>query len=96
MGTEAPKFNVCLVGSGGVGTIGSVVLEKSGRAKVTAVLRSKYEAVRERGWDIESVDHGVLKGWRPSRGRHSQQASEHLRCGGLYSRSRRALDLPIA
>jgi ketopantoate reductase len=72
MGSDIKQFNVCLVGSGGVGTIGSVVLEKSGRAKVTAVLRSKYKAVSERGWDIESVDHGVLKGWKPNRGTHSR------------------------
>ncbi|KFX96405.1 hypothetical protein O988_05343 [Pseudogymnoascus sp. VKM F-3808] len=67
MGSNAPKVNVCLIGSGGVGTIGSVVLENSGRARVTAVLRSKYKVVSEKGWDIESVDHGTLKGWKPSR-----------------------------
>ncbi|OBT84215.1 2-dehydropantoate 2-reductase [Pseudogymnoascus sp. 03VT05] len=67
MGSNAPKCSVCLIGSGGVGTIGSVVLENSGRAHVTAVLRSKYKIVSERGWDIESVDHGTLKGWKPSR-----------------------------
>ncbi|KAJ5385743.1 2-dehydropantoate 2-reductase [Penicillium cosmopolitanum] len=61
------KRNICLIGSGGVGTIASLVLEKSGRAEVTAVLRSKFAVIRERGWDIESVDHGCLKGWRPTR-----------------------------
>jgi len=63
------EFNVCLVGSGGVGTIAAVVLEKSGKARVTAVLRSKFEVVNEHGWDIESVDHGRLKNWKPSRGK---------------------------
>ncbi|KAE9367548.1 2-dehydropantoate 2-reductase [Stipitochalara longipes BDJ] len=61
------EFNICLVGSGGVGTIAAVVLEKSGRARVTAVLRSKFDVVNEHGWDIESVDHGRLKNWKPSR-----------------------------
>jgi ketopantoate reductase len=65
---EAQKYNICLIGSGGVGTIASVVLEKSGLAKVTAVLRSRYQVVSEEGWDIDSVDHGVLRGWKPSRG----------------------------
>jgi ketopantoate reductase len=65
---ENPKYNICLIGSGGVGTIVAVVLEKSGQAKVTAVLRSRYEIVKEKGWDIDSVDHGVLRGWRPSGG----------------------------
>lgn len=65
---EGMHYNICLVGGGGVGMIAAVVLEKSGRASVTAVLRSKYAIIKERGWDIESVDHGILKGWRPSRG----------------------------
>ncbi|BDD54577.1 hypothetical protein MAP00_000183 [Monascus purpureus] len=59
--------NICLVGSGGVGTIASLVLEKSGRAKVTAVLRSRYAIVKEKGWNIDSIDHGKLDGWRPFR-----------------------------
>ncbi|KAI9746635.1 MAG: hypothetical protein M1818_000349 [Claussenomyces sp. TS43310] len=58
--------NICLVGSGGVGTIAALTLQNSG-ATVTAVLRSKYAIVEEKGWDIESIDHGTLKGWRPSR-----------------------------
>ncbi|EKD21266.1 uncharacterized protein L3040_000694 [Drepanopeziza brunnea f. sp. 'multigermtubi'] len=65
---EAEKeFNICLVGSGGVGTIAAVVLEKSNKARVTVVLRGSYELVNEKGFDIESVDHGSLKGWKPSR-----------------------------
>jgi ketopantoate reductase len=66
--TPEKEFNICLVGSGGVGTIAALVLEKSGRARVTAVLRSKFDIVNEQGWDIESVDHGRLKNWKPSRG----------------------------
>lgn len=62
------EFNICLVGSGGVGTIAALVLENSGRARVTAVLRSSYDTVIEKGWDIESVDHGPRQAWRPSRG----------------------------
>ena len=66
--SEKEKYNICLIGSGGVGTIAAVVLEKSGRAKVTAIIRSRYNIVKEKGWDIDSVDHGMLRGWRPSRG----------------------------
>ena len=61
-------LNTCLIGSGGVGTIVSLVLEKSQRVNVTAVLRSNYDIVKEKGFDIDSVDHGRLSGWRPSRG----------------------------
>ncbi|RDW82788.1 hypothetical protein BP6252_03900 [Coleophoma cylindrospora] len=65
MGSQE-QLNVCLIGSGGVGTIAAVVLEKAG-TKVTAVLRSKYAVVSEKGWDLESVDHGNVKGWKPTR-----------------------------
>jgi hypothetical protein len=33
--TSEKEFNICWVGTGGVGTIAAVVLEKSDRAKVT-------------------------------------------------------------
>ncbi|KAH7348587.1 2-dehydropantoate 2-reductase family [Rhexocercosporidium sp. MPI-PUGE-AT-0058] len=67
--TQEPEkeFNICLVGSGGVGTIAALVLEKSGRARVTVVLRGSYGVVSEKGFDIESVDHGDFIRWKPSR-----------------------------
>jgi ketopantoate reductase len=86
--TPEKEFNICLVGSGGVGTIAAVVLEKSGRARVTAVLRSKFDIVNEQGWDIESVDHGRLKNWKPSRGGsevvQSSKCSRYKRNGNIY------------
>jgi ketopantoate reductase len=59
---------VCMVGSGGVRTFAALVLEKSARAKVTVVLRSKYNVVNNQGWDIKIVDHGRLENWKPSHG----------------------------
>ncbi|CAM1505628.1 Fc.00g112650.m01.CDS01 [Cosmosporella sp. VM-42] len=41
-------------------------LETGGQAAVTAVLRSNYAAVKESGFTIHSVDHGEVKGFRPS------------------------------
>ncbi|EXJ94532.1 2-dehydropantoate 2-reductase [Capronia coronata CBS 617.96] len=58
-------LEVCLIGAGGVGTIAAYVLEKSQQARVTAVLRSNYAVVREQGFDIDSVDHGDVRGWKP-------------------------------
>ncbi|KAM0356005.1 hypothetical protein ACHAPU_000398 [Fusarium lateritium] len=58
-------LNVCVVGAGGVGTIAAYVLEKSQRARVTAILRSNYALVKERGFDIDSIDHGKVTNWRP-------------------------------
>ncbi|KAL2783201.1 ketopantoate reductase PanE/ApbA C terminal-domain-containing protein [Aspergillus keveii] len=61
------KYEICLIGSGGVGTIASLVLTKSALARVTVVLRSKYNYVSEHGWEIDSVDHGRISGWKPYR-----------------------------
>jgi ketopantoate reductase len=66
--TQKPKREILVIGAGGVGTMACVALERSGMARVTAVLRSNYEKVVRDGFDIESVDHGKLSGWRPSHG----------------------------
>ena len=55
------EFDICLVGSGGVCTVAAVTLEKSGRAKVTAVLRSKYDVINEKGWDLRA---SIMEGLR--------------------------------
>ena len=60
------KARVLLVGCGGIGTMAALNLERGGRASVTAVLRSNYTAVKESGFTIQSVDHGEVKGFRPS------------------------------
>ena len=46
----------------------SFVLEKSCQASVSTVLRSNFSAVSRDGYDIDSVDHGRIKNWKPSRG----------------------------
>ncbi|KAF1945692.1 hypothetical protein EJ02DRAFT_36539 [Clathrospora elynae] len=51
---------------GAVGAIAAVNLEVGGLATVTVVLRSNYKVVNEKGYTIESCDHGSLKGWKPS------------------------------
>ena len=63
----ALKKNVLLVGSGAIGTMGAFGLEAGGKASVTAVLRSNYAAVEKDGFDIDSVDYGVHKNWRPAK-----------------------------
>lgn len=63
-----PEFNIALLGAGGVGTIAALVLEKSGRARVTAIVRGRYGVVSRKGWEIESVDHAEVRRWRCWRG----------------------------
>lgn len=60
------KANVLIVGSGGVGTMAAYALEKGGKASVTAVLRSNFEAVKENGFNIRSIQHGKVDHWRPT------------------------------
>ncbi|KAK7941567.1 uncharacterized protein PG986_013954 [Apiospora aurea] len=61
------KARVLIVGVGGVGAMAAYALEIGGKAEVTAVLRSNYDAVAEKGFKIDSIEHGHdIKGWRPS------------------------------
>lgn len=62
------KANVLVLGGGAVGTIAALNLEVGGLAQVTAVLRSNFKAVDENGYIIESIDHGKLTGWKPTKG----------------------------
>jgi ketopantoate reductase len=64
----ATKKNVLVLGGGAVGAIAALNLEVGGLADVTAVLRSNFKAVETDGYIIESVDHGKLSGWRPTKG----------------------------
>ncbi len=61
------KARVLVIGTGGVGTMAVYALEIGGKAEVTAVLRSNFDVVKERGLNIDSIDHGHdIKGWRPT------------------------------
>ncbi|WYZ36721.1 hypothetical protein EsH8_II_000227 [Colletotrichum jinshuiense] len=60
------KSRILLVGSGGIGTIAALNLERGGLAEVTSVLRSNYDAVSRNGFSIKSCEHGDLQSWRPT------------------------------
>jgi ketopantoate reductase len=66
------KANVLLVGSGGVGTLAAYNLEVGGLTSVTSVLRSNHDAVAQNGFTITSLDHGYVKGWKPSASKDNQ------------------------
>lgn len=66
--SDVAKKNVLVIGGGSVGTIGALNLHAGGLATVTLVLRSNYTVVNERGFDIESCDHGTVEGWKPDIG----------------------------
>jgi len=77
------KANVLVLGGGAVGAIAAVNLEVGGRAEVTAVLRSNFKAVDENGYIIESVDHGKLSGWRPTKGIQMETLGSNRRLADL-------------
>ncbi|RBR05518.1 uncharacterized protein FIESC28_11354 [Fusarium coffeatum] len=60
------KARILLIGCGGIGCMAALNLEFGGQAQVTAVLRSSYNIVKERGFTINSVDHGQVRGFRPT------------------------------
>ncbi|KAJ4268469.1 hypothetical protein NW762_002532 [Fusarium torreyae] len=60
------KARILLVGCGGIGCMAALNLEFGGQAQVTAVLRSSYQIVKEHGFTINSVDHGEVRGFRPT------------------------------
>ena len=68
----AAKARVLLIGCGGVGSISALNLEIGGKAAVTAVVRSSYDVVKARGFNIKSIDHGVVNGFKPSTGQYPQ------------------------
>ena len=62
-----PKIKVLVVGGGGVGTMAAYALESAGEAEVTMVLRSNFNAVKQNGFTIDSIQHGHdITEWRPS------------------------------
>ncbi|KAH9942051.1 ketopantoate reductase PanE/ApbA C terminal-domain-containing protein [Amylocystis lapponica] len=63
----APLKDVLLVGLGAVGAIYSLVLKRSGMARVTVVARSNYDVVNAHGLHFQSKKYGDVQGWRPDR-----------------------------
>ncbi|KAI0922950.1 hypothetical protein AcV5_009808, partial [Taiwanofungus camphoratus] len=59
--------DVLLVGFGAVGAIYSLILKRSGQARVTVVARSNYDAVKAHGVHFKSRKYGDIQGWRPDR-----------------------------
>ena len=61
----AEQCDILVVGVGAVGTMVAFVLQKSGLATVTVILRSNYDVVNAEGFHIKSIDHGEVDGWKP-------------------------------
>ncbi|KAI1787023.1 ketopantoate reductase PanE/ApbA-domain-containing protein [Ganoderma leucocontextum] len=66
MRPQSPVKDVLLIGFGAVGAIYSLILN-SGRARVTVIARSNYEAVKANGMNFRSLKYGNHQAWRPYR-----------------------------
>ncbi|TRM67019.1 ketopantoate reductase PanE/ApbA C terminal-domain-containing protein [Schizophyllum amplum] len=63
----APLKEVLLVGYGGVGAIYSLILKRSGLARVTVAARSNYALANSEGMHFKSQKYGEITGWKPDR-----------------------------
>jgi len=66
MTTSETKPKVLVVGLGGVGVMAAYALEYSNKVEVTALIRSDYDRVIEKGYEIKSVDYGHIEGFKPT------------------------------
>ncbi|GMK58566.1 hypothetical protein CspeluHIS016_0600080 [Cutaneotrichosporon spelunceum] len=64
--------DVLLIGLGAIGTVYSYILERSGKARVTAVARSNYDLYASTGVRLETGRFGTIQGYKPSRVCRSQ------------------------
>ena len=71
----SPQARVLVFGAGGVGCIYATLLERGG-ARVTAVCRSNYEAVKENGILVRSAKWGHMRA-RPTPVRSVEDAQAH-------------------
>lgn len=61
------RYEVLFVGMGAVGTMVAYAIQNGGKANITAVLRSNYCLVKDKGFNIDSIDHGKdIREWRPT------------------------------
>lgn len=62
-GFEKPK--VLLVGQGAIGSVCAVALMYTGKSIVTSVVRSDYETLSTKGFEIDSCDYGHIDNFKP-------------------------------
>ncbi|WVQ85573.1 hypothetical protein IAT38_007739 [Cryptococcus sp. DSM 104549] len=80
--TQQP-IDILLIGLGSIGSVYAYLLEKSGRARVTAVARSNYTLYTTTGVSLATERFGTIEGWKPYRVFKSQ--TDALADGTFYS-----------
>ncbi|KAK4686277.1 hypothetical protein P7C73_g3854, partial [Tremellales sp. Uapishka_1] len=67
MTTADKPVDILLIGLGSIGSIYAYLLEKSGKARVTAVARSNYSLYTTSGVTLETERFGKIENWKPYR-----------------------------
>ncbi|WRT64143.1 uncharacterized protein IL334_001072 [Kwoniella shivajii] len=80
--TASEPVDILLIGLGSIGSIYAYLLERSGKARVTAVARSNYTLYRTTGVTLYTDRFGVIEGWKPYKVVKSQK--EALENGQKY------------
>ncbi|GMM37237.1 hypothetical protein DASC09_045620 [Saccharomycopsis crataegensis] len=58
--------NVLLIGAGGVGAVVAYSIDYNNLSQLSIVVGRDYEKVKDAGYEINSVDHGTVHGWKPA------------------------------
>ncbi|WWD17883.1 hypothetical protein CI109_102327 [Kwoniella shandongensis] len=82
-GHSTGPVDILLIGLGSIGSVYSYLLEKSGRARVTAVARSNYSLYSTTGATLDTDRFGKVEGYKPHRVFKSQK--EALEDGTRYA-----------
>ncbi|QLQ81235.1 hypothetical protein HG537_0E05910 [Torulaspora globosa] len=56
---------VLLIGAGGVGTIVAYGIHLAGNSELSIVVRRDFAKVNDVGYNIDSIDYGIVEGWKP-------------------------------
>ncbi|WWC86262.1 uncharacterized protein L201_001135 [Kwoniella dendrophila CBS 6074] len=81
--TTNEPVDILLIGLGSIGSIYAYLLERSSKARVTAVARSNYNLYTTTGVTLQTTRFGTIENWKPYRVVKSQQ--EALAGGKRYS-----------
>ncbi|WVQ97447.1 hypothetical protein IAU59_004560 [Kwoniella sp. CBS 9459] len=79
----ARPVDILLIGLGSIGSVYAYLLERSGKARVTAVARSNYELYTTTGVTLHTDRFGIIEGWKPYRVSRTQ--AEALADGTHYA-----------
>ncbi|ODV63070.1 ketopantoate reductase family protein [Ascoidea rubescens DSM 1968] len=63
---QSDKPKILLIGLGGVGIIVALALETASKSNVTCLVRSNYHQITQHGYQINSINRGILHNWKPS------------------------------